>query len=88
MSVATLSLDGFLFSGGDRRPPNALKINAEGAEMEILLGGRHTISKFSPLIFLSTHSGEIDRLCCEFLLSTGYSIQRMGVDKICAEKKL
>lgn len=84
--VRTVTLDEFLFAGSGKHPPNAMKVNAEGAEMEVLIGGRRTITEFSPLIFLSTHSDEVDRQCCEFLLSAGYSVERLGADKIWAEK--
>jgi len=87
VKVRTLSLDEFVFDTPNVRPPNSIKINAEGAEVEVLRGGRRTIAEFSPQIFLSTHSEEVDRQCCELLQSAGYSLERLGVDKIWAEKK-
>jgi FkbM family methyltransferase len=86
VTVQTLSLDEFVFGSRGRRPPNAAKINAEGAELEVLQGGQRTITEFSPVIFLSTHSENVDRRCCEFLQSAGYSLERLAVDKIWAEK--
>lgn len=86
VSVQTLSLDEFLFAGNGERPPSAIKVNAEGAEMEVLAGGRRTITEFAPLIFLSTHSEQIDQECCEFLRNAGYSIERLEADKIWATK--
>lgn len=87
IAVQTLSLDEFVFGSGGNRPPNAMKINAEGAEMEVLSGGRRAILAFSPVIFLSTHSEEIDRECCEFLRSCGYLLERLASDKIWATKQ-
>jgi FkbM family methyltransferase len=86
VSVQTIGLDDFLFKGQYIRPPSAIKINAEGAEMEVLLGGRATIEKFSPLIFLSTHSPEIHAQCSAFLTAAGYSLQHLAADKIWATK--
>jgi FkbM family methyltransferase len=85
-NVRTVTLDEFVFSGTGTRPPHAIKVNAEGAEMEILIGARRTIAEFSPLIFLSTHSDEVDHQCCEFLQSAGYSVERLGADKLWAQK--
>ena len=87
VTVRTLSLDELVFDSPNVRPPNSIKINAEGAELEVLTGARRTIAEFSPRIFLSTHSEEVDRQCCELLQSAGYSLERLGVDKIWAEKK-
>ncbi len=84
--VQTVTLDDFLFAHHTNYPPNVLKINAEGAEMAVLNGGRRTITEFSPAIFLSTHSDDIDTECCAFLRSAGYSIRRLQADKIWAEK--
>ena len=86
VSVQTTSLDDFFSKGQGVRPPNAIKINAEGAEMEVLRGGRGVIAEYSPLIFLSTHSREIHDQCSEFLTSTGYSLRHLAADKIWAAK--
>jgi len=87
VSVQTIGLDDFFFKGQSIRPPSAIKVNAEGAEMEVLLGGRGIIKEYSPLIFLSTHSPEIHAQCSELLTSTGYSLQHLAADKIWAAKK-
>jgi FkbM family methyltransferase len=82
LEVETTSIDDFCSSA---RPPNAIKINAEGAEMDVLTGGRHTIAKHLPLIFLSTHSESLNRDCWRFLISCGYSPELIASDKIWAE---
>ena len=86
VSVQTIGLDDFCCGEKGVRPPNTIKINAEGAEMEVLLGGRATIEKYSPLVFLSTHSREIHQQCSEFLTSAGYSLKHLADDKIWAAK--
>jgi hypothetical protein len=82
LEVKTISIDEFCSTG---RPPSVIKINAEGAEMDVLMGGRQTIAKFRPLIFLSTHSDALDHDCRQFLCSCGYSPERIASDKIWAE---
>jgi FkbM family methyltransferase len=84
VSVRTLSLDEFVLSSHNERPPSMIKINAEGAEMEVLKGARRTIAKFAPLIFASTHSAGLHRECHEFLLSAGYAVRDLSADKIWA----
>ncbi len=86
VSVQTIALDDFFREGRGIRPPNAIKVNAEGAEMEVLLGGRGIIEEYAPLIFLSTHSHEIHNQCAEFLISNGYSLMHLAADKIWATK--
>jgi FkbM family methyltransferase len=81
LEVKTLSIDEF---ASRARRPNAIKINAEGAELDVLTGGRETITTQRPLIFLSTHSKSLDRECWQFLRSCGYSPERLGPDKIWA----
>jgi hypothetical protein len=82
LEVQTISIDEFCVTA---RRPNAIKINAEGAEMDVLMGSRQTIAKYRPLIFLSTHSDSLDRDCWKFLSSCGYSPERIASDKIWAE---
>lgn len=81
LEVKTISIDEF---ASRARLPNAIKINAEGAELDVLTGGRKTLTTQRPLIFLSTHSESLDRDCWQFLRSCGYSPERLGPDKIWA----
>ncbi len=58
--------------------PQHLKIDVEGAEMAVLLGGRQLIERCKPTIFLSTHEKivpGIHRRCCELLMQWGYQLQ-------------
>jgi len=87
ISVQTITLDEFLSTGSGRRPPNAMKINAEGAEMEVLCGGRTMFAEYAPTLFLSTHSAKLHGECSEFLTSAGYSLRHLAADKIWATKK-
>ena len=86
ISVQAVTLDEFLSKGNGVRPPNAMKINAEGAEMEVLRGGRTILTEYAPTLFLSTHSDEIHQECSQFLTSLGYSLRYLRFDKIWATK--
>ncbi len=63
------------------QPPTVVKIDVEGAEIEVLLGMSATIKKFSPVIIYEIDDGEIqkfeekNRRCEEFLTARGYKIQ-------------
>jgi FkbM family methyltransferase len=87
-TVPTVSIDEFLSGGPDRRPPNVMKIDARGAEMEILSGGRRTITTFSPRVFLFSYPGDENRQCRELLSSLGYSFEQITSDAVWAEKRL
>jgi len=86
VSVTVVSLDEFIASAPGIRPPTAMKVNAEGAEMEVLFGGRRVIGTYFPLIFLSTHSPEIHQKCASFLKSMGYLVREISGDKLWAER--
>lgn len=86
ISVRAISLDEFLSVGSGIRPPNAAKINAEGAEMKVLSGAHKILTEYAPTLFLSTHSDELHRKCSEFLTSVGYSLRHLAADKIWATK--
>jgi len=86
VTVQTLALDDFLWAQQGKRPPNALKIDAEGAELDVLRGARRIVTEFAPLIFLSTHSDDLARQCCEWLTSAGYLLTPLDKDEFLAER--
>jgi FkbM family methyltransferase len=86
ITVRSLSIDEFIFGSTGRRPPTAIKIDAEGAEMEVLAGGSRTLTQYSPFIFLETHSEALDLRCCSLLRAAGYFLERLGAELIWAEK--
>jgi FkbM family methyltransferase len=62
-----------------RLKPTHLKIDVEGAELDVLRGAAATIKLAQPVIFLSTHGPKEHRTCCEFLANLGYHLSPMGV---------
>jgi len=58
--------------------PDFIKIDVEGAELDVLRGGEATIRRSRPTIFLSTHEGDrpgVHAACCELLATWGYDLQ-------------
>ena len=86
-TVPALSIDEFLYSEPERRPPNVIKVDARGAEMEIFSGGWRTLVEFTPRIFLFSYDEDESRRCREFLSSLGYSFERATLGAMWAEKR-
>ena len=75
--VEIVKLDDFVLRN-NIFPPNVIKIDVEGEELNVLKGAKNLLTKYSPLIFLSTHSQQLYDSCCEFLKSLGYEIKTIG----------
>ena len=58
--------------------PDIIKIDVEGAELDVLKGARTTIEKYKPKIFLSIHSEKLERDCIDFL--SGYKYENRLLD--------
>lgn len=70
IAVATTSIDSVI---GELPPPNCIKMDIEGAEIQALSGARECFLRYRPKLLLATHSGS-DVPCCEMLRSWGYAI--------------
>jgi FkbM family methyltransferase len=86
-TVPTISIDEFLIRGTHRRPPNVIKIDARGAEMEILSGGLRTVADFAPRIFLFSYDDDENRQCRKFLISLGYTFEQVAAGAAWAERR-
>jgi FkbM family methyltransferase len=73
LRVRTLTLDG-LVSRQEIRPPNLMKIDIEGGELECLQGATNVINEYRPIIFLATHGQEIHLACTELLANLNYHL--------------
>ena len=61
--------------------PQHLKIDVEGAELDVLRGGERLIREHGPTLFLSTHDRQkpgVHQGCCELLASWGYGVRPIG----------
>ena len=72
--VPVVSLDDLL-ADGKIPVPDCIKIDVEGAELEVLKGARFLLQSDHPSIFLATHGRQLHERCCEFLVELGYSLR-------------
>jgi FkbM family methyltransferase len=73
ISIETVSLDE-LISKDILPAPHYIKIDVEGAEMNVLAGARCFLMKNHPTLFLATHGDKIHKQCCQLLGSIGYHL--------------
>jgi FkbM family methyltransferase len=79
--VSVVSLDELL--AAEAIPiPDCMKIDVEGAELEVLEGARLMLQSNHPTIFLATHGRELHKQCCEFLIELGYSLRAIVGDDV------
>jgi len=72
--VRAVRLDVFI----ERAPaPDVMKIDVEGAELRALCGAKRLLTEHHPVVFLATHSNELDWQCREFLLQCGYQVENL-----------
>ncbi len=81
IDVKGISLDEFLDDNQTLLKPSLMKIDVEGAELDVLIGAKDTLIKYSPTILLSTHDIHIPNIsnqCIDFLQQIGYTVQPDG----------
>jgi hypothetical protein len=69
--AGAISLDTVLYSRGCP-PPNVIKIDAEGAELEILRGAARLLREHRPRLLIEVHSLELETECDRLLTAAGY----------------
>jgi len=65
-----LTLDAFVEG---RAAPTLLKIDVEGAELDVLHGARSLLDVSRPHVVVETHSAALERACAELLIQVGYA---------------
>ena len=73
MEVRMIKLDDFVSAQGLK--PTHVKIDVEGAELDVLQGGRETLRRHRPVLFLSTHGTEPHAACCRLLAELDYKLE-------------
>lgn len=79
--VRCVALDDFSL---DAPPPDAIKCDVEGAEVEVLLGASNLLRTHRPWILCEMHSGSNDRASRDFLLKLGYSFETVDNNHLLA----
>jgi FkbM family methyltransferase len=59
-------------------PPNLVKIDVEGAELDVLKWALEILRISRPVIFLEAHGAALERVCSQQLARLGYKIRRVG----------
>lgn len=79
IKVSTKSIDGLIAEGFEK--PDVIKIDAEGAEYDILTGVKNTLELCHPYILLATHDCHLRGVqdnCVRFLEALGYQLTHTG----------
>lgn len=61
-------------------PPHIIKIDVEGAEMDVLCGAADVLRVSRPRIFLEAHTATLEAACTRELSRQGYRIRRLEAD--------
>lgn len=73
INVKISTLD-FLLELQQVKIPDFIKIDVEGAEVDVLRGGENLLRSYSPVIILETHGEELYTECVSLLKQYGYEV--------------
>jgi FkbM family methyltransferase len=80
LTVECRKLDHFMGDGFP--PPGLIKIDVEGAEVEVLTGAAEILEKHSPIVFVATHGDKQHKASIAILKQYGYSVSGMAADPV------
>lgn len=79
--ITAVALDEFIRN--ERIPiPDYIKIDVEGAELQVLSGARRTLEENHPTLFLATHGSDVHKECCNLLRRLGYQLQPLDGESL------
>jgi len=64
--VPTTTLDSCIYGENGLHPPDIIKIDVEGAELEVLEGASRALTEFHPKMFLEVHGTQLHADCRAF----------------------
>jgi FkbM family methyltransferase len=73
IQVRTIALDALL-AAGKIQPPAVMKIDVEGAELQVLHGAARLLKEFQPKLFIEIHSRALARDCYQLLKEYNYTV--------------
>ena len=78
------SIDALVFERG-YRVPNVMKLDVEGAELDVLRGAEHVLRKHRPCLIIEVHSQQLETDCLELLRRLGYTATVVANRAVMAE---
>jgi FkbM family methyltransferase len=86
IQVPSTTLDTCIYGAKRLRPPDIIKVDVEGAELEVLEGSHRALAEFHPTIFLEIHGIQLHADCRAFLSKRGYHIAEAYAQLIATPK--
>jgi FkbM family methyltransferase len=59
-------------------PPDLIKMDVEGGELDALRGAHRLLASVHPTLFVATHGRDLHRACCDLLVDLGYQVQPLN----------
>ncbi|MEO7445653.1 MAG: FkbM family methyltransferase [Ferruginibacter sp.] len=81
ITIESTTIDDFVATSG--KVPQLIKIDVEGAELDVLEGALKTLHTHHPVLLLATHECHvpgIEEKCVHFLKHNGYSVKPVTTD--------
>lgn len=71
-----------LLAAGVIRPPDIIKIDVEGAELDVILGAERTLRQYKPRLFIAIDDQKNEAPLLDFLRAIGYKIEFLGQNRL------
>jgi FkbM family methyltransferase len=70
-----------LLAAGVIKPPDIIKIDVEGAELDVILGAERTLRQYKPRLFIAIDDQKNEVPLLHFLRAIGYKIEFIGQNR-------